>query len=375
MSKRDYYEVLGVERSATQAEIKQSFRRLAMKYHPDRNPDSAEAEAQFKEAKEAYEILSDESKRRAYDQFGHAAAGGGGHSGFGGGGFGGGFTDFSDIFSDIFGGGGRGQGTRAQAGADLRYNLDISLEEAVQGTTKTIEIPNYESCDTCDGSGAKKGTKPVECRSCQGTGQLRIQQGFLTIQQTCPTCHGAGTMIQDPCATCHGHGRKQVEKELEVRIPAGIDTGDRIRLSGEGEAGAYGGPAGDLYVQVQVASHPIFVRDGRDLHCEVPIDFKTCVLGGELEIPTLGGNASLKIPAETQSGKTFRLRGKGVSSVHGGGHGDLFCKVVVEVPVNLNDQQKQLLAQLYENLAQDGKDHSPQVKSWFSKVREFFEKL
>jgi molecular chaperone DnaJ len=370
MSKRDYYEVLGVERTITKIELKKTFRRLAMKYHPDRNPGDTEAEIKFKEVKEAYEVLSDDRKRQAYDQFGHAAVDG---MGAGSGGAGAGFADFGDIFSEIFGG--RSSGTRAQAGADLRYSLEITLEEAVKGLTKEIEIPNFETCDDCDGSGAKKGTAPVTCHSCQGTGQLRIQQGFLTIQQTCPNCHGAGTMIKDACSSCRGQGRKQVTKTLTVEIPAGIDTGDRIRLAGEGEAGIYGGPSGDLYVQIEVKRHPIFLRDGRDLHCEIPVDFVSCVLGGELEIPTLDGNAILKIPAETQSGKVFRLRGKGVTAVHGNSQGDLFCKVTIETPVNLSDEQKQLLREFNQTLENSNKDHSPQSKSWFGKVKEFFENL
>lgn len=369
MAKRDYYEVLGVDRSASKADIKQAFRRLAMKYHPDRNPDSAEAEHNFKEVKEAYDILSDDQKRQMYDRFGHEAVnagmGGGGHHGF---------ADFGDIFSEIFGGG-RSGGSRAQAGADLRYLLDITLEEAVQGVTKEIEIPNYIACDDCDGSGAKKGTSPINCASCHGSGQLRIQQGFLTIQQTCPTCRGAGKTIESYCSGCQGQGRKQVTKKLEVQIPAGIDTGDRIRLAGEGEAGVNGGPAGDLYVQIEIEQHAIFTRDGKDLHCEIPVDFVTCALGGELEIPTLGGNAILKIPAETQSGKSFRLRGKGVTAVHSGSTGDLFCKVVIETPVNLSEEQKDILRQLDTSLKNDGKDHSPAAKNWFGKVKEFFEKL
>ena len=291
MSKRDYYEILGVSKGADEAELKKAYRRLAMKYHPDRNPDSDEAEDKFKEAKEAFDILSDPQKRQAYDQFGHAGVDPS-QGGFGGGGAGGAsFSDiFGDVFGDIFGGArGGGGGHRARRGADLRYNLELSLEEAVHGTQAKIHVPTYVNCEPCDGSGAKKGSKPVTCDMCGGAGQVRMQQGFFSIQQTCPQCHGQGTMIKDPCNSCHGQGRIKKEKTLQVKVPAGVDTGDRIRLSGEGEAGGPGATPGDLYVQIHVKNHPIFQRDGDDLYCEVPISFSTACLGGELEVPTLDG--------------------------------------------------------------------------------------
>lgn len=369
MAKRDYYEILGVDRNASEAEIKKAYRKLAMKYHPDRNPDKDSA-AKFQEISEAYEVLSDEQKRAAYDQFGHAGVDG--QTAGAGGGFGG-FGSFEDIFGDIFGGGTRtGRQTRAQRGADLRYNIELTLEEAVHGTSKTIRIPTLVSCKTCEGSGAKKGTKPQTCKQCEGSGQIRMQQGFFTVQQTCPVCRGEGTIITDPCPTCHGHGRMQEYKTLSVKIPAGVDTGDRIRLAGEGEAGMHGGPSGDLYVQVNVKNHPIFTRDGNDLHCEVPITFTTAALGGEIEIPTLDGRVKIKIPVETQSGKLFRLRGKGVKSVRGGGKGDLLCQIMVETPVNLTAKQKELLKQFESELASDNISHSPKTSSWFDTVKRFF---
>ena len=313
MSKRDYYEILGVNKDASDEEIKKAYRKLAMKHHPDRNPDNPKAEEHFKEAKEAYEILSDASKRAAYDQYGHAGVDQ--QAGMGGaGGFGGGFADaFGDIFGDIFGGGGgRGGRSNVYRGADLRYNLEISLEEAARGTETKIRIPTMEECDTCHGSGAKPGTKPETCPTCGGHGQVRMQQGFFSIQQACPKCHGSGKVIADPCPTCQGSGRVKQHKTLSVKIPSGVDEGDRIRLSGEGEAGVNGGPPGDLYVVIQIKPHAVFQRDHNDLHCEMPISFTTAALGGEIEIPTLDGHAKIKIPAETQSGKVFRLRGKGI---------------------------------------------------------------
>lgn len=376
MSKRDYYEVLGVERNASDADIKKAFKRLAMKFHPDRNTgeEGPEAEKKFKEAKEAYDVLSNQQKRAAYDQFGHAGVdpsmGGGG---FGGGGFEGG--NFSDIFGDVFGdifGGGRGGGSRVNRGADLRYGLQISLEEAVAGTTVKIRVPTWVACNTCNGSGAKKGTSPKTCGTCHGQGQVRLQQGFFAVQQTCPACHGRGTVIDDPCGDCHGQGRVQEQKTLSVKVPPGVDTGDRIRLSGEGEAGEQGGPPGDLYVEVQVKEHAIFQRDGANLYCEVPISFTTAALGGELEVPTLGGKVKLKIPAGTQAGKMFRLRNKGVKPVRGGSQGDLICRVVVETPVNLTARQKELLTELDETMAGEGSKHSPQSHSWLDGVKKFF---
>lgn len=371
MSKRDYYEVLSVSKTATQIEIKKSFRKLAMKYHPDRNPDNAEAEAKFKEVKEAYEILSDEQKRRIYDQFGHAGVSGaaGGAGGFHSGGFG---DAFGDIFGDIFGGGRGGQQTRAERGADLRYNLELSLEEAVSGTEVEIEIPTWVQCGSCEGSGAKKGTKPESCASCQGTGQIHMQQGFFAIQQTCPHCQGTGEMIKDPCTDCHGQGRRRQTKKLSVKIPAGIDSGDRIRLAGEGEAGYHGGSAGDLYVQIKIKPHEFFTREDNDLYCEVPVSFTTLVLGGEIEVPTLDGRAMLKIPAEAQTGKLFRLRGKGIKGVRGHGTGDLICRVNAETPVNLTDEQRDLLHQLDELLVKGGDKHNPKKSSWFDRVKKFF---
>ncbi|MBW8067823.1 MAG: molecular chaperone DnaJ, partial [Ferrovum sp.] len=334
MSKRDFYEVLGVNRDASEDDIKKAYRKLAMKYHPDRNPDNAKSEAQFKEVKEAYEILSDGDKRAAYDRYGHAGvdpqmgagAGPGGGPGMGG------FSDaFGDIFGDIFGGGGRGNRTGGMyRGADLRYNLEIGLEEAARGTETQIRIPALENCGTCKGSGAKPGTSPITCTTCGGQGQVRMQQGFFSIQQTCPVCHGSGKTITSPCPDCHGAGRIRKHKTLSVKIPAGIDHGDRVRLAGEGEPGQAGGPAGDLFVVVQIRPHPVFQREGTDLHCEMPISFAVAALGGEIEIPTLEGQAKLKIPAETQTGQIFRLRAKGIKALRGGGQGDLMCHVVVE---------------------------------------------
>ena len=372
MAKRDFYEVLGVERGASEAELKKAYRRLAMKYHPDRNPDDKAAEEKFKEANEAYEVLSDAAKRSAYDQYGHAGVDP--QMGGGGGGPGGAnFSDiFGDVFSDFFGGGGRGgQRGGAQRGSDLRYTLELDLEEAVRGTTVTIRVPTLVNCKPCDGSGAKKGTTPVTCTTCGGIGQVRMQQGFFSVQQTCPRCHGSGKMITDPCGSCHGHGRVEEHKTLSVKVPAGVDTGDRIRLSGEGEAGAMGGPAGDLYVVVNVREHAIFQRDGKHLYCEVPISFADAALGGELEVPTLDGRVKLKIPEGTQTGKLFRLRGKGVAPVRGGGAGDLMCKVAVETPVNLDKRQRELLDEFRKTLEGDS-SHSPKANGWFEGVKRFF---
>ncbi|MBS9424637.1 molecular chaperone DnaJ [Photorhabdus caribbeanensis] len=375
MAKRDYYEVLGVSKTASEKEIKKAYKRLAMKYHPDRNQGDKEAESQFKEVKEAYEILTDDQKRAAYDQYGHAAFEQGG---MGGGGFGGGGADFSDIFGDVFGdifGGGRRQ-QRPSRGADLRYSMELTLEEAVRGVTKEIRIPTLETCDTCHGSGAKAGTSPVTCSTCQGAGQVHMRQGFFTVQQPCPHCHGRGQIIKDSCHKCHGHGRVERYKTLSVKIPAGVDTGDRIRLSGEGEAGAKGAPAGDLYVQVQVKSHHIFERQESNLYCEVPVNFAMAALGGEIEVPTLDGRVKLKIPAETQTGKMFRMKGKGVKSVRGGVQGDLLCRVVVETPVKLNERQKELLRELGESFGGTGEEtNSPRSKSFFDGVKKFFDDL
>lgn len=378
MSKRDYYEVLGVQKNASEAEIKKAFKRLAMKHHPDRNQDNQdEAEVKFKEGKEAYDILSDSQKRAAYDQFGHAGVDQ--SAGMGGAGAGGGsFSDvFGDVFGDIFGGGGGGAhgGQRVYRGADLRYNLELDLEEAVRGSSVNIRVPTYVSCDECHGSGAKKGTKPTTCTTCGGHGQVRMQQGFFSLQQTCPRCHGNGKMISDPCGKCHGHGRVEKNKTLSVKVPPGVDNGDRIRLSGEGEAGENGGPAGDLYVQISVREHQIFHRDGNDLSCEVPIAITTGSLGGELDVPTLNGRVKLKIPAETQTGKMFRLRGKGVKSVRGSTTGDLICRVVVETPVNLTKHQKELLEEFEKSLKEDKVNHSPKASGWLDGVKKFFEDM
>lgn len=374
MSKRDFYEILGVSKGVDPKDLKRAYRKLAMKYHPDRNPDDKDADAKFKEATEAYEVLGDAQKRAAYDQYGHAAVDGQG-AGYGGGGNGN-FSDiFGDVFGDIFGAGGRGGRGRAgpQRGSDLRYTLELSLEEAVRGAEKQIRIPTLSACGVCDGSGAKPGTSVKTCPTCHGQGQVRMQQGFFSVQQTCPTCRGQGTIIEDPCTSCHGRGVKEDTKTLSVKIPAGVDTGDRIRLSGEGEAGSMGGPAGDLYVQVSVREHNLFQREGRNLYCEVPISIVDAALGGELEVPTLDGRVKLKIPAETQSGKSFRLRGKGVAPVRGGGPGDLLCRVQVETPVNLTSAQRELLVKFQESLT--GEKHSPQKKSWFEGVKKFFEEI
>lgn len=371
MSKRDYYEILGVSRDSDEKEIKKAYRRIAMKNHPDRNPDDPKAIDIFKEATEAYEVLSDKEKREAYDRFGHEGVGAGA-GGFGGGG-GAGFSDiFGDVFGDIFGGGGRQRGP--QRGSDLRYTLEIDLEQAVKGTTAKIRIPTLVSCDTCDGNGAKKGSTPLTCGTCNGMGQVRMQQGFFAVQQTCPTCRGSGKVISDPCNSCGGQGRKEETKTLSVKVPPGVDTGDRIRLSGEGEASPDGGPAGDLYVQMSVRPHPIFQRDGKNLFCEVPISFADAALGGELDVPTLDGRVKLKIPAETQTGRSFRLRGKGIAPVRGGSTGDLICKVTIETPVSLTKRQKELIQELQASLEGDDKQ-SPRKKSWFDGVKSFFDDM
>ena len=379
MAKRDFYTVLGVNRDASDEDIKKAYRKLAMKHHPDRNPDDKTSEEKFKEAKTAYEILSDAKKRAAYDQFGHAgvdASAGFGAAGARGGpeGFGGFADAFGDIFGEIFGnaGGGRGRGNGVYRGADLRYNLELTLEDAARGTEAKIRIPTMEGCATCHGSGAKPGTQPKTCPTCNGQGQVRVSQGFFSIQQTCPQCHGTGKIIPEPCATCGGVGRVKKHKTLSVKIPAGVDQDDRIRLSGEGEAGLNGGPSGDLYVVVSLKPHAVFQRDNNDLHCEMPISFATAALGGEIEIPTLDGHANIKIPVETQSGQVFRLRGKGIKGVRGGGHGDLFCHVAIETPIKLTSRQKDLLREFEAISAEDPGAHNPRAKNWFDRVREFF---
>ena len=375
MSKRDYYEVLGVDKNTDDKDIKKAYRRVAMKYHPDRNPDDPDADHKFKEATEAYDILMDAEKRAAYDRFGHAGV----DPSMGGGGGGGGGGNVSDIFGDVFGdicggGGGRGRGG-PQRGSDLRYTLDITLEDAVKGTTVEIRVPSLSACEKCDGSGAKKGSSPVTCGTCGGAGQVRMQQGLFQVQQTCPTCRGRGKTITDPCNACHGQGRVEKTRTLSVKVPPGVDTGDRIRLSGEGEAGPDGGPPGDLFVQMSVRQHNIFERDGKNLYCEVPITFVAAALGGELEVPTLDGRVKLKIPAETQTGKLFRLRGKGVKPVRGGTVGDLLCRAVVETPVKLNKRQKALLEQFQESLGEGGHAQSPRQTSWFEGVKSFFDDM
>jgi molecular chaperone DnaJ len=378
MAKRDYYTVLGVNRDASEEDIRKAYRKLAMKHHPDRNPDDKAAEEKFKEAKEAYEVLTDPKKRPAYDQFGHAGVDPStGFGGFGAGragpdGFGG-FSDaFGDIFGEIFGSQRRGGGNGVYRGADLRYNLELGLEDAARGTEAKIRIPTLEACATCHGSGAKPGTQPKQCATCHGRGEVRVSQGFFSIQQTCPTCHGTGKVVSDPCATCHGQGRTKKHKTLSVKIPAGVDQDDRIRLSGEGEAGVNGGPSGDLYVVVNLKAHPVFQRDGADLHCEMPISFAMAALGGEIEIPTLDGHAKIKIPAETQSGQVFRLRNKGIRPVRGSVTGDLFCHVAIETPVKLTSRQKELLREFESINENDPAAHSPRAKSFMDKVRDFF---
>jgi molecular chaperone DnaJ len=374
MSKRDYYKVLDVPKNATEAEIKKAYRRLAMKYHPDRNPSDTEAEEKFKEAKEACEVLTDAQKRAIYDQHGHAGIEAQSRGGQGRGGFGPGdaFGDiFGDVFGDIFG---QRRGGRSQVfrGADLRYELELDLDQAVFGHSVEIEVPKLAECETCGGSGAAKGSTPVQCDTCGGSGQVRISQGFFQLQQTCPRCRGSGSIVKNPCDTCLGQGRVRRTKKLSVKVPAGVDTGDRIRLSGEGEAGRNGGPPGDLYVEVNVRDHPIFERDGEHLSCEVPMSFATAALGGTLAVPTLDGEVTIKVPAETQSGRVFRLRDKGVRPVRGGSRGDLFCRVVVETPVSLSAEQKELIKQLEESLKHDGSKHAPRQKGFFEGVKRFF---
>jgi molecular chaperone DnaJ len=371
-TKRDYYEVLGVNRDASEEDIKKAYRKLAMKFHPDRNPDSKESEEKFKEAKEAYEVLSEADKRRAYDAYGHAGVnpqmggmGGGGDAGFGG------FAEaFGDIFGDIFGGA-RGR-SNVYRGADLRYNLEIALEQAARGTETKIRIPAMEECDTCHGSGAKPGTQAKTCTTCGGTGAVRMSQGFFSIQQACPACHGSGKIIADPCRDCSGAGRVKRHKTLSVKIPAGIDEGDRIRLAGEGEAGVNGGPPGDLYVVIHLKEHAVFQRDANDLHCQMPVSFTTAALGGDIAIPTLEGQAKVKIPPETQTGQVLRLRGKGIKGVRSSHPGDLLCEIVVETPVKLTERQKELLRELEEINLRDGDRHNPRAKSFMDRMREFF---
>jgi molecular chaperone DnaJ len=373
MAKRDYYEVLGLAKNATEEEIKKAYRKLAMKFHPDRNPDNKDSEEKFKEVKEAYEMLSDAGKREAYDRFGHAGVDPNAGGGPGAGGFGG-FSDvFGDIFGDIFGAaqGGRGQRSNVYRGADLRYSMEITLEQAAAGYETEIRVPSWESCDTCKGSGAKPGTKAQTCRTCTGQGSVRVQQGFFSIQQTCPNCHGSGKVIPEPCETCNGMGRVKNTRTLQVKIPAGIDEGMRIRSAGNGEPGLNGGPAGDLYVEIHLKEHAVFRRDGDDLHCEVPVTMTSAALGGAIKVPTLSGDAEIELPEGTQSGKTFRLRGKGIKGVRSSYPGDLYAHIIVETPVRLTDRQRQLLRELEVTLKDDR--HSPQTRSWKDKVKEFFQ--
>jgi len=374
MARRDYYQVLDVARTATDVEIKKAYRRLAMKFHPDRNPTDHEAEGRFKEVKEAYEVLCDPQKRAAYDQFGHAgvdALRGGGQ----------GFDPrdaFGDIFGEVFGdifGGGRRNRSGVYRGADLRYELALDLEQAVFGAAANVEFTTLAECGECKGSGSAEGAKPATCETCRGAGQVRMQQGFFAVQQTCPRCQGRGQVITDPCSGCRGQGRLRRQKTLAVKVPAGVDDGDRIRLTGEGEAGRNGGPAGDLYVEIRVREHKIFERDGSHLSCEVPMSFATASLGGTIEVPTLDGNATIKVPPETQSGRVFRLREKGIKPVRGGPTGDLFCRVVVETPVNLSREQKELLRGLEDSLKNDAKRHHPREDSWLDGVKRFFSTL
>ena len=376
MSKQDYYQTLGLQKNSSDAEIKKAYRKLAMKYHPDRNPDDKTAEIKFKEAKEAYEVLSDNQKRAAYDQFGHAGVNN--QAGMGGGfNTGDAFNDiFGDMFGDIFGNArGQRRQSSAQRGADLRYELDLDLEQAVFGETIKINIPSLIGCDTCAGSGAKKGTQATRCLRCEGRGSVRVQQGFFTLQQTCPECRGAGQTIKDPCIDCSGSGRVQKERTISIKIPAGVDQDDRIRLSSEGEAGMKGGPPGDLYVDVNIRSHPIFKREGSNLFCEVPISFTKAALGGTVEVPTIDGAVNLTIPTETQSGEVFRLRGKGVQSYRDRVLGDLFCNIQIETPVNLNTDQKNILKSFEESISKSKKEHRPNKNKWTESVKNFFNRL
>ncbi|MFH0128888.1 molecular chaperone DnaJ [Variovorax sp. EL159] len=376
-TKRDYYETLGVPKNASEEEIKKAYRKLAMKHHPDRNhgDTSKEAEAKFKEVKEAYEMLSDGQKRAAYDQYGHAGVdpnmrGGPGAEGFGG------FAEaFGDIFGDVFGGGGRGRtssGRQVFRGSDLSYAMEITLEEAAEGKTTEIRIPTWDECETCHGSGAKPGTKPITCTTCHGAGAVQMRQGFFSVQQTCPTCHGSGKIIPEPCTACHGQGKIKRNKTLEVKIRAGIDDGQRMRVTGNGEPGVNGGPPGDLYIEVRLKKHDIFERDGDNLHCVVPVSMTTAALGGEINVPTLKGAAAIDIPEGTQSGKQFRLRGKGIKGVNSSYPGDLYCHVRVETPVKLTEHQRKVLKELDESLKKGGDKHSPTDKGWFDKAKEFF---
>ncbi|QJF49777.1 molecular chaperone DnaJ [Roseobacter ponti] len=382
MAKRDYYEVLGVAKGASADEIKKGYRSKAKELHPDRNKDDPQAESQFKEANEAYEVLKDAEKKAAYDRFGHAAfeggMGGGGRpgGGFGGGGQGDFSSAFSDVFDDLFGdfmGGQRGGGgRRAARGSDLRYNLRISLEDAFAGLQKTINVPGSVACDSCNGSGAEGGAEPVTCPTCSGMGKVRAQQGFFTVERTCPTCAGLGQHIQNPCKTCKGAGRQEKERALNVNIPAGVETGTRIRLAGEGEAGMRGGPSGDLYIFIEVTEHELFQRESTNLYCRVPVSMSKAALGGSIEVPTIdGGRGRVQIPAGSQSGRQMRLRGKGMPALRGGGTGDMFIELAVETPVNLTGRQKELL-QEFEDLSEN---NNPESSSFFSSVKSFWDSM
>jgi molecular chaperone DnaJ len=382
MAKRDYYEVLGLAKNASEDDIKKAYRKLAMKHHPDRNQGEGakKSEEQFKEVKEAYEMLSDAQKRAAYDQYGHAGvdpnAGGFRPGGPGAEGFGGFAEAFGDIFGDIFGGQGGprrgGGGQQIYRGSDLSYAMEISLEEAAHGKETQIRIPSWDECATCHGSGAKPGSSAKTCPSCNGAGTVTMRQGFFSIQQTCPHCHGTGKIIPEPCATCHGQGKVKKNKTLEVKIPAGINEGMRIRSAGNGEPGTNGGPAGDLYIEIRIKQHDIFERDGDDLHCTVPVGLTTAALGSTLEVPTLGGKAEIELPEGTQHGKTFRLRGKGIKGVRSSYPGDLYCHISVETPVKLTEHQKKLMRELDESLAKSADRHSPNAKSWTNRVKDLF---
>ena len=376
MSEQDLYQTLGIEKNSSDADIKKAYRKLAMKYHPDRNPDDSAAEKKFISIQKAYAVLSDKQKRAAYDQFGHAGVNPQG-------GMGGGFNTgdaFNDIFGDVFGdifGGGRGQARRssAQRGSDLRYQVNLTLEQAVFGDKINVEIPSYNQCDSCTGSGAKEGTSATRCIKCDGRGAVRVQQGFFTLQQTCPECRGSGETIKDPCTICSGSGRKRTNRTIAIKIPAGVDNADRIRLSGEGEAGIKGGPSGDLYVDVTIKKHDIFEREGNHLICSIPISFGKAVLGGTVEVPTIDGAVNLSIPSETQSGKTFRLKGKGIKSYRENFFGDLYCTVQVETPVSLTDEQKEILRQFDRSVNDSNTDHRPNKKTWTDSVSDFFKRI
>ena len=372
MAKRDFYEVLGVPKNASDEEIKKSYRKLAMKHHPDRNQGNAEAEGKFKEVKEAYEMLSEPEKRSAYDQYGHAgvdpnmrgSAGGNGEFG----------NALGDIFGDIIGGGRRagGGGRQVHRGNDLSYAMEVTLEEAAAGKDSQIRIPSWDDCTSCDGSGAKPGTQAKTCTTCHGAGQVQMRQGFFSVQQTCPHCQGVGKIIADPCNTCHGQGKNKTNKTLEIKIPSGINDGMRIRSTGNGEPGQHGGPPGDLFIEIRLKKHDIFERDGDDLHCQVPVQLTTAALGGEIDVPTLKGKATIEIPEGTQNGKTFRLRGKGIKGVRASVAGDLYCHISAETPVKLTEHQRKLLKELDESFRKAGTTHSPQDKGWFEKAKTFF---